>query len=88
MRKLLLFLEFHVTFLEFHVIRRVQLTVVLTLSAKSINTRRPQGTSNEEDNGGSEIWGDANTVTVHCGGSVAFSAQSNQVVTSAPCETG
>jgi hypothetical protein len=34
------------------------------------------------------ISADANTVTARCGGSVVFSAQSNQIVTSAPCEAG
>jgi hypothetical protein len=50
------------------------------------------------DGGIVEIWGDANRVTARCGGSVidpfdsppetVMSAQSNRIVTSAPCETG
>ncbi len=40
------------------------------------------------DSSTADIDGDANTVTARCGGSVTFSAQSNQIITSAPCAAG
>ena len=35
-----------------------------------------------------ELNGNANLITVRCGGSVSLSAQSNKIVTSAPCAAG
>jgi hypothetical protein len=45
-------------------------------------------TASDNSTATTDRYGSANLITARCGGSVTLSAQSNQIVMSAPCETG
>jgi hypothetical protein len=63
-------------------------TVRATNNSSATSRIGSNNTVTATDGSTADISGDANRVTVRCGGSVVFEAQSNQIVTSVPCEAG
>jgi hypothetical protein len=63
-------------------------TVRATNNSSATSRIWSNNTVTATDGSTADISGDANRVAVRCGGSVVFEAQSNQIVTSVPCEAG